>query len=84
MSNALLEAMALKKNCIVSNITQNEELIKDGFNGLTFEKGNENQLANKIEMLFNNQELNYGHVAYNLINKKYLIKDIARIYEKVV
>ena len=51
MSNALLEAMAAGKPCVVSAIPENAELIKNKENGLTFIPGNETDLAEKIMAL---------------------------------
>jgi len=52
MSNALIEAMALKKCCIVSNIPQNCTVIKNYFNGLIFKLNDEKDLYQKILWLF--------------------------------
>jgi glycosyltransferase involved in cell wall biosynthesis len=51
MSNALLEAMVFGKPCIVSAIPENTELIKDKENGLTFNPGDEKDLAEKISII---------------------------------
>lgn len=85
MSNALLEAMALKKCCIVSDIPQNRELIKNRFNGITFNKKNERDLAKKIEIAYKNQNLEpLKQEAYKLIKKKYQNKNLIKKYEKVI
>src|SRR5690606_11431810 len=49
MSNALLEAMALGKPCIISNIEQNTALIKNKVNGLVF--SNEKELVEVLNDL---------------------------------
>jgi len=49
MSNALLEAMALKKMIIVSDIEENIELIENKKEGLVFTKGSIFRLAIVIE-----------------------------------
>jgi len=48
MSNALLEAMAMKKVIITSDICENVELVKNEIDGLNFEKENYDNLADKI------------------------------------
>ena len=53
----LREAMASKKPIIASNIDGIPELIKDGYNGLLFEKVNVDDLAQKIRMVLNNKTL---------------------------
>lgn len=85
MSNALLEAMVLKKCCIVSDIPQNKELIKNNFNGIVFGKKNEKELAKKIERVYENQNLkSFGEEAYKVIKEKYLIKNLIKKYEKLI
>lgn len=85
MSNALMEAMALKKICIVSNIAQNKELIKDNINGITFYPKNENELAKKILEIYKNEHLrSLGEEASKLIKERYDIKIIIKKYEKII
>lgn len=85
MSNALLEAMALKKCCIVSNIPQNRELIEDYVNGLTFKIDNEIELSEKILYALENKgNITYGENAYQIIKSKYNINVIAKKYEKIL
>ena len=52
----VLEAIVLGKPVIGSRIGGIPELIKDDFNGYTFEAGNIADLKEKIEFLFNNPE----------------------------
>jgi glycosyltransferase involved in cell wall biosynthesis len=80
MSNALLEAMALKKPCVVSAIPQNEELIKDGKNGVVYPGFTAIPTALKEALAKNN----YGEEAYKLVKKKYDIKDTIKLYEKAM
>ena len=54
MSNALLEAMKEGRPCVVSDIPENVELIKDGENGLSFKAGKALALAEKIKQLVAN------------------------------
>ncbi len=51
MSNALLEAMAAGKPCVVSAIPENLELIKNEKNGLCFRPRNFLDLAQKIKII---------------------------------
>jgi L-malate glycosyltransferase len=57
LSQALLEAMALGVPVIATNASGNPDLIRDSENGLLFEEHNSRQLAEKIEMLLDNQAL---------------------------
>ncbi|WKD85556.1 O-antigen biosynthesis glycosyltransferase WbnH [Polaribacter huanghezhanensis] len=53
---SLLEALALKKPCVVTNVDGNKDVIKDNFNGfVTLE--NPEDIALKINMLIENNEL---------------------------
>ncbi|MFW9971988.1 MAG: glycosyltransferase [Candidatus Odinarchaeota archaeon] len=85
MSNALLEAMALKKICIVSKIPQNEVLIKDGINGFLFNPTDENDLAKKIQTVHNNNALDkIQQAALTTVETDHLINNIAIKYEEIV
>jgi glycosyltransferase involved in cell wall biosynthesis len=52
-----IEAMLAGKPVIGSRSGANQELIREGFNGLSYEPGNSNQLAEKIKCLYENREL---------------------------
>lgn len=55
--NSLCEAMALGMPCIATNIGGIPSLIEDGENGLLTEAGNVNELAKKIILLLENNDL---------------------------
>jgi glycosyltransferase involved in cell wall biosynthesis len=85
MSNALLEAMALKKLCLVSDIPQNKVLIKDRSNGFLFETRNHIDLAKKINYIYDNRNFNnLKEKAYETIMQKYNINKIAERYTKII
>lgn len=46
-----LEAMAMKKICVASDVGGLKELVSDGVTGILFERGNASQLAEKIMSL---------------------------------
>ena len=52
-----LEASAMKKAIIVSSVRALTEMIVDGETGLVFEKGNVQDLANKLEILISDKNL---------------------------
>jgi len=54
---SLLEAMALGKAIIASDLGPRREMIKDGVSGLLFKAGNANDLRKKIEALIHDPEL---------------------------
>ncbi len=57
LGRVLMEAMALGKPVIGSNIEGIPDLIKDGQNGFLFEKGDSGKLAEKLRILLNNKDL---------------------------
>lgn len=81
MSNALLEAMALKTPCIVSNIIQNEELIKNGVNGYTFKVNSAKDLAKKIQMKITNKMI---EESYQKILSDHTLESIKNKYEDII
>jgi glycosyltransferase involved in cell wall biosynthesis len=54
---SLLEAMALGKAIIASDLGPRREMIEDGISGLLFEAGNADDLRTKIEMLIRDHAL---------------------------
>ncbi|MDP4142961.1 MAG: glycosyltransferase family 4 protein [Bacillota bacterium] len=71
MPLTLLEAMSYKKCCLVSNIPENINVIKD--NGAVFEKSSIEDLKEKIELLLDNEERvrEKGLNAYKDISQNY-------------
>lgn len=82
MSNAILEAMALKKNIITSDIEENKELIKDGYNGVNFNTGDCEDLADKIFYCIDNKNNleKCKNTAFNFVNKEYNLDKIRYDY----
>jgi len=56
MGRVLLEAMASRKPIVASNVDGIPTVIKDGFNGLLFEKENVDDLAGKIKRVLSERE----------------------------
>ena len=78
--------MAAKKPIIAANIDGVPELIKDGFNGLLFEKENVDDLAGKIRLLLSDKSLaqrlaqnGYEYVQEHLSERQYITQ-----YKKMV
>lgn len=85
LSNALLEAMVLGVPCISSNCAGSTEIIKNNFNGLIFEVGNEDELIQKMCLVLDNHNWakRMGLRAYE-DTKKYGISNIIKEWEKVI
>lgn len=82
MSNSLLEAMAMGKRCVVSNIPQNKELIKDEINGLTFNLYDAVDCAKKIENIIGSNS--YGIKAKQNIIDNHDVNKIVEQYLKII
>jgi glycosyltransferase involved in cell wall biosynthesis len=83
MPLSLLEAMSYARKCIVSNIPENIEVIKN--NGYVFEKGNSTSLLHQLQKLLNIEDGGHdpGHCSnYNLssFNWDNIIKLHRKIY----
>ena len=79
MGRVLLEAMASKKPIIASNVDGIPTVIKDGFNGLLFEKENVDDLADKIRTILSDKKLaerlaenGFDYVQQNLSEECYI------------
>ncbi|NTW27562.1 MAG: glycosyltransferase family 4 protein [Candidatus Moranbacteria bacterium] len=79
LSIALLEALYLRKNIIVSEIESMQRVIINGNNGLFFQPENSDDLADKILYLISNEEKikSMGNCAY-LTSRKYSIENNIR------
>lgn len=74
-----IEAFACKKTIIVSDIPSNIEIVENGYNGLTFKKNNDQDLADKIlSMIKQKNRLEpqayntyIDKFSYSLFQKKY-------------
>ena len=87
---SVMETLAIGKPVIGANIGGIPELVKNEQSGLTYKYDNIDDLANKMETLFNNEELvtEYGTNAKKQANELYgkdiYYKNIMSIYEKLV
>ena len=57
LPRVIMEAMALAKPVVASNVGGIPDLVKDGQAGLLFEAGNSKELAEKLRILLNDKEL---------------------------
>jgi len=85
MSNIILEAMALKKPVIGTNIPEIAELIEDGKNGfLVSLQDIKDEIVKKIIFLFKNPDLckNMGENGYKIIQERFSVSAMVNKYEE--
>lgn len=82
ISNALLEAMAHSLPCIVTDIPGNNEVIRDGENGVTTRVGDVEGLARAIAILAENAEFRrkLGQQAHQTVEMHYSLSNVADQY----
>jgi len=70
---SLLEAMALGKAIVATDLGPRSEMIQDGVNGLLFEAGNSDNLREKVEKLITDEEMQdqIGRLAREAYLQKY-------------
>ena len=75
-----IEAMALQKPIVASNIGWAKEVIDDGVNGFLVNPGNHLEYAKRIIELLENENLQkkFGAEARNKVNKKFGIETVAK------
>ena len=73
LSNALMEAMAMRLPVVASSIPPNKELIQDRYNGVLFSPRDTEKLASSIVELINNRRfaIKLGNHAREVIEEKY-------------
>ena len=83
MPLALLEAMFLKKPCVVTNVVGNRDVIENDKNGYVC--STEEEFVKKIQFLIDNQNLihSFGEAAHNAVIEKYNSEAMAKQYEKL-
>jgi len=88
-SMTLLEAMAVEKPSVVTNVGGNPEIVQDGITGLVTESQNTEQFANAIEQLMSDKTLSEkmgqaAHKRYSeLFSEEKMVNKYQIIYEKL-
>ena len=75
-----IETFAMKKTIIVSNIDGNNEIVKNNYNGLLFEKDNIDDLTNKINKMLSIDKTKLEENAYKDYTKKYSYNNFINKY----
>lgn len=83
-SNSILEAFLVKKPVICLNAGGNAELIKNDFNGFTYNR--QIELIEKIQILKNNDDKlkNFSNEGFNVLKEKFNIKVNIKYIEKIL
>jgi glycosyltransferase involved in cell wall biosynthesis len=84
-SMTLLEAMSLKKSCVVTNAGGNSEIILDGVNGIVTENDNAEEFSNGIKTLLDDQSLRQQmqENAFDRFNNKFTAQKMLQNYESL-
>ncbi|MEC0178127.1 glycosyltransferase family 4 protein [Paenibacillus favisporus] len=82
---SVIEALSLEKPIIATNVTGNNEIVIDGYNGLLFEPMNPEKGAEKIEILINNRTLmrHYGINSGKLYEEYFIIENMLDALDKI-
>jgi len=82
---ALIESLSLSKPIIATNVDGNRDLVKDNYNGYLIENFDEKIMANKINILLENEiKLNeFEKNAKNVFMKNFNIKDNIKTLERI-
>lgn len=87
---SILEALGLGKPIVATNVTGNNEIVIEDYNGLLFEPRNAVQGAEKIELLLNNSTLRnfYGRNSRKLYEDHFtiekMLESLDQIYENTI
>lgn len=90
LGTALLEAMAMERPVVVSDIPTFREFIKDGVNGLFFRTGNPDDIVEKVSLLIKDRHLReiLGKNARRTILERFsieiMIEKTEQLYKEIV
>lgn len=89
-SFVILESFSLGKPVVASSIAGNNSLVKDGYNGIFFEPGNADSLAEQIRKLYYNEALivelgkNGRSLVENELNREKFYEKLLKVYEGTI
>ena len=83
---SLEEAQLMKKPVIATNVGGNPEMMKNGVTGFLVEKGNENEIIEKVSLLLNDKVLshNMGEAGRKFIENTYSWDIIAKNFIRIL
>lgn len=79
LSGSIRESLACGVCVVASNISGNNEIVKDGFNGFLFRIGDFNEMADRLEILIKDKKLRdiFSENAIKTISENFTIKNTA-------
>lgn len=85
LPNIVIEAMAMKKPVVATDVGGTNEIIRDGENGFLVPPGNSVKLAEKIMLLLLNENIakEFGENAFTFVRKNYDISLMISSYESL-
>lgn len=87
LSSALLEAMSSGCICLVSDIPDNIEIIRDGYNGLIFHSKDERDLTKQLQRAISQPLKNANVISFNarnMVETQYSVKAVAKSLDRVL
>jgi glycosyltransferase involved in cell wall biosynthesis len=87
LSSALLEAMSSGCICLVSDIPDNIEIIRDGYNGLTFHSKDERDLTKQLRRAISQPLENANVISFNarnIVEARYSVKAVAKLLDRIL
>ena len=87
ISNVLIEAGAMRKPSIASNVPGCKDVITDSYNGYLFKPNVCNEITNAMNRILNDsnkQRKRMGLNAYNNVRKKFRLKDLQIFYKNLI
>jgi len=85
-SLSLKEAQLMKKPVIATNVGGNPEMMRDGITGYLVEKGNHDDIIEKISLLLNDKKLseNMGNAGRNFVEETYSWEVITKNFIRIL
>lgn len=87
MSRVLMEALAMRKPIITTNISGCKEMVINGENGFLCEPRDSTSLINAVNKFLNldqDQRLYMGNISRKYAEKRFNIKNVIEVYDNII